>query len=42
MFAIGKLSIKWKSILSDKIKKDFFEGAVVLILQYGCTTRTLT
>ena len=40
--AINKLLIKWKSDLSDKIKHDFFQAAIVSILLYGCTTRTLT
>ena len=40
--AIDRLSIIWKSDLSDKIKWDFFLAAVVSILLYGCTTWTLT
>ena len=40
--AIYRLSIMWKSDLSDKITQDFFQVAVVSILLYGCTTRTLT
>ena len=40
--AIDKLSIKWKSDLTDKIKRSFFQAAVVSILLYGCTTWTLT
>ena len=40
--AIDRLSIIWKSDLSDKIKRNFFQAAVVSILLYGCTTRTLT
>ena len=40
--AIDRLSIIWKSDLTDKMKCSFFQAAVVLILQYGCTTRTLT
>ena len=36
------LSIIWKSNLTDKIKRSFFQAAVVLILLYGCTTWTLT
>ena len=40
--AIEKLSIIWKSDLTDKMKRSFFQAAVVLILLYGCTTWTLT
>ena len=40
--AINKLSIIWKSELTDKIKLSFFQAAVVLILLHGCTTWTLT
>ena len=40
--AIDKLSIIWKSDLSDKMKCSFFQSAVVSILLYGCTTGTLT
>ena len=40
--AINKLSIIWKSDLTDKMKRSFFQAAVVLILLYGCTTWTLT
>ena len=40
--AIDKLSIIWKSDLTDKIKRSFFQTAVVSILLYGCTTWTLT
>ena len=36
--AIGKLSIIWKSDLTDKMKRIFFHAAVVSILLYGCTT----
>ena len=32
----------WKSDLTDKIKRSFFQAAVVSILLYGCTTWTLT
>ena len=38
---IAKLSIIWKSDLTDKIKRSFFQAAVGLILLYGCTTWTL-
>ena len=40
--AIDRLSIIWKSDLSDKMKHSLFQAAVVLILLYGCTTWTLT
>ena len=40
--AIDRLSIIWKSDLTDKIKRSFFQTAVVSILLYGCTTWTLT
>ena len=40
--AIDKLSIIWKSNLTDKMKRSFFQPAVVSILLYGCTTWTLT
>ena len=40
--AIDRLSIIWKSDLSDKMKRSFFQVAVVSILLYGCTTWTLT
>ena len=39
--AIDKLSIIWKSNLTDKMKRSFFQAAVVSILLYGCTTWTL-
>ena len=39
---LDRLSVIWKSDLSDKIKRNFFPAAVVSILQYGCTTWTLT
>ena len=37
-----KFSIIWKSDLTDKMKRSFFQAAVVSILLYGCTTWTLT
>ena len=40
--AIDKLSVIWKSDLTDKMKCSFFQAAVVSILRYGCTTWTLT
>ena len=36
--AINRLSIIWKSDLTDKMKRSFFQAAVVLIQLYGCTT----
>ena len=32
----------WKSDLTDKMKRSFFQEAVLSILLYGCTTGTLT
>ena len=40
--AINRLTITWKSDLTDKMKRCFFQAAVVSILLYGCTTWTLT
>ena len=40
--AIDRLSIIWKSDLTDKMKSSFFQAAVVSVLLYGCTTWTLT
>ena len=40
--AIDKLSIIWKSDLTDKMKRSFFQAAVVSILLHGCTIWTLT
>ena len=39
--AIDCLSIIWKSDLTDKMKRSFFQAAVVSILLYGGTTWTL-
>ena len=39
--AIDRLSIIWKSDLTDKMKRSFFQAAVVSILLYGCTTKRL-
>ena len=36
--AIDKLSVIWRSDVTDKMKRSFFRAAVVLILLYGCTT----
>ena len=38
--AIDRLSIIWKSDLTDKMKRSFFQAVVVSILLYGCTTWT--
>ena len=40
--AIYRLLIIWKSDLTDKMKRSFFQAAVVSILLYRCTTWTLT
>ena len=40
--AIDRLSIIWKSDLTDKRNRSFFQAAVVSILLYGCSTWTLT
>ena len=40
--AVDKLSVIWKSYLTDKRKRSFFQAAVVSILLYGGTTWTLT
>ena len=40
--AIDRLSIIWKSDLTDKMKCSFFQAAVVSILLYGCSTWRLT
>ena len=40
--AIDRLSIIWKSDMTDKMKRSFFQAEVVSILLYGCTTWTLT
>ena len=39
--AIDRLSIIWKSDLTDKMKCSFFQAAVMSLLLYGCTTWTL-
>ena len=39
---IDRLSVIWKSDLTDKRKRSFFQSAVVSILLYECTTWTLT
>ena len=40
--AINRLSIIWKSDLTNKMKRSFFQAAVTSILLYECTTWTLT
>ena len=40
--AIDRLSIIWKSDLTNKMKRRFFQAPVVSMLLYGCTTWTLT
>ena len=40
--AIGRLSMIWKSDLTNKMKHSFFLAAIVSILLYGCTNWTLT
>ena len=40
--AINRLSIIWKSDLTDKMKRSLFQAAVISILLYRCTTWTLT
>ena len=40
--AIDRLSVIWKSDLTDKLKRSFFQAVIVSILLYGCTTWTLT
>ena len=40
--AIDRLSIIWKSDLTDKMKRSFFQAAVVSILLYGYTSWMLT
>ena len=39
---INRLSIIWKSDLSNKMKWDFFQAAFLSILFNGCTTWTMT
>ena len=40
--ALNKLSVMWKSNLADKMKRSFFQAAVVSIPLYEYTTWTLT
>ena len=39
---IDRLPVIWKSDLTDKMKRSFFQAAVMSILLYRCTTWTLT
>ena len=40
--AIDRLSVIWKSDMTNKMKYRFFQAAFMSILLYGCTTWTLT
>ena len=40
--ATDRLSVIWKSDMTDKMKYSFFQAAIVSILLHGCTTWTLT
>ena len=40
MTAINRVSVIWKTDLTDKMKRSFFQAAVVSILLYECTTWT--
>ena len=40
--AINKLSVIWKSDLTDKMKRSFFQAAIMSIMLNGCTTWMLT
>ena len=40
--AMDSLLVIWKSDLTDKMKRSFFQAVAVSILLYGCTTWTLT
>ena len=39
---IDRVSVIWKSDLTEKMKSSFFQATVVSILLYGCTAWTLT
>ena len=41
LLPIERLGVIWKFDLTDKMKRSFFQAAVVSILLYGCTTWTL-
>ena len=40
--AINRLLVIWKPDMTDKMKRIFFQAAIVSILLYGCTIWTLT
>ena len=40
--AMNRLSVIWKSDLTNKMNRGFFQAAIVSTLLYGCTTWTLT
>ena len=40
--AFNRLSVIWKSDLTDKMKRSWFQAVIVSILLYRCTTWTLT
>ena len=40
--AIDRLSVIWKSDLTNKMKRSFFQAVIMSILLYGCTTWMLT
>ena len=40
--AVDRLSVIWKSDPTDRIKRSFFQAAVMSVLLYGCPTWTLT
>ena len=40
--ANDRLSVIWKSDMTDKVKHSIFQAAIVSILLYGCTIWTLT
>ena len=42
ILAMDRLSVIWKSDLTDKTKSSLFQAATVSILLYGCSTWTLT
>ena len=40
--AIDRFSVIWKSDLTDKMKRSFFQAVIVSTLLYGCSRWTLT
>ena len=40
--AINRLLVVWKSDLTNKMKRSFFQAVIMSILLYGCTTWMLT